>query len=120
MENLGEIFNIFAPGDGGSPGAVAPSQVSPPFMYHWSWPQPPFVYTYTPKVKCGPIYDPYCPDRTGLVGLPDVFGYPTCCCPRSGNCHTPSVVPVGDPPGGIVTYPLGPFAYLPPYKKPPF
>lgn len=120
MDAMNKIRNLYGPGDGGTSGAVSASQVGYPFQYNWSWPQPPFVYTYTPPVRCGPIHDPYCPSRQGVVGLPDVFGYPTCCCPRSGRCHTPSIVPIGDEPGAIVTYPLGPYAYLPPYYNPPF
>ena len=97
------------------PPMPAPSQVGYPYKYNWQpWPQPPFVYLPPEPVQCGHINDPYCPNRTGTMGLPDIYGYPTCCCPRSGNCHTPAVVPVGDPPIGVVTFPLGPYVLGPP------
>lgn len=80
----------------------------------------PYVYTYRPPVRCGPIQDPYCPDRQGIVGLPDTMGYPTCCCPTSGRCHTATVAPIGDPPRAIVAWPFGPFAYMPRQINPPF
>lgn len=107
---------VYSPGDG---SCWAPNNlVGPP--YTWQWPEAPFVYTYRPPVQCGPIHDPYCPSRQGVVGLPDSMGYPTCCCPASGKCHTSSVVPIGDPPHAIVTWPFGPFAYLPRQMNPPF
>lgn len=91
-----------------------------PPAYDMEWPPAPFAYTYRPPVRCGPINDPYCPSRQGVLGLPDSMGFPTCCCRASGKCHTPTIVPLGDPPYGIVTWPMGPWAYLPRQLHPPF
>jgi hypothetical protein len=118
------VRDLYGPSDGdGAFGRYCPytgSQWGYPFRYQWSWPESPFVYTYNPPVMCGHINDPYCPNGQGMTGVNDIYGYPTCCCPRSGKCHTSAVVPVGDPPAAIVTWPLGPFSYLPGYQAPPF
>jgi hypothetical protein len=99
---------------------VVPAQVGYPYRYNWApYPAQDFVYTYPMPMPCGPIYDPYCPNRVGVSGLPDIYGYPTCCCAASGKCHTPAIVPVGDEPVAIVTYPLGPYVLSPHFLAPP-
>lgn len=87
----------------GGMGAL-PCPWAPAFYYVTTRPRP---------IPCGPIYDPYCPSRAGVVGPRDMFGYPTCCCPGSNKCHTAAIVPVGDEPVSIVTSALGPYALIP-------
>lgn len=72
---------------------------------------PDIYYSYTEPIRCGPINDPYCPNKMGVVGGKDLFGLNTCCCPRSGVCHSARVLPLGDPPQGILAWPMGPFVY---------
>lgn len=72
---------------------------------------PDIYYRYSKPLLCGPIRDPYCPSQMGVVGGQDDFGFNTCCCPRSGACYTSRILPLGDPPQAVVTWPMGPFVY---------
>lgn len=98
-----DLRNLYGPGDGESNLSPTAPRVQCCF--------PDIYYTYRRPIVCGPIEDPYCPSGLGVVGPQDDFGYNTCCCPRSGACHTSAVLPLGDPPQAVVTWPMGPFVY---------
>jgi hypothetical protein len=93
----------------GPSGTFAHGIYTPPYRNDWAWP----TYASPHAIHCGPIDDPYCTSNMGIVGGFDSMGFPTCCCPRSGRCHTAPIIPIGDPAVAVTLYPMAPAAYIP-------